>query len=154
MLAISALAQSDQYPSVQFNNLYVHGICTGCVSTPVHNTAIGFNFSGLVADNAIRRSVAVYDVTIPADYLAGTVPTTTDSAASAKVAATGNTVFQIFLDDTTAEGTITFSAGQKVGVFSANPQFSLLAKHSISVVAPAIHDTTLSEVSVTFSGAR
>jgi hypothetical protein len=140
------------HPDMTVHNLTVTGICIGCVSTPVHNTAIALNFSGVPTDGTIRRVIVAYDTIIPANYVASGLAE--DSASTSKVTTTGTKVFNIFLDDTTAEGTITYTAGQQVGVFSSNASFTILKKHCISVVAPATHDVTLSDISVTFSGIR
>lgn len=67
--------------------------------------------------------------------------------------ATNQADFLIKKEDTVV-GTMRFSPGGTVATFLQFPAFSVLAGERISVVAPAIPDASLADISFTLSGSR
>lgn len=77
------------------------------------------------------------------------------SRAKALVAATASTVIDVKKNGTSV-GSITFAAAATVGTFLTSPAttVSFLAGDYLELVAPATHDLTLADITVTLHGSR
>jgi hypothetical protein len=75
------------------------------------------------------------------------------SLAESKVQATAEAVFSIQKDDVEF-ATITFEAGSDVGTIGDVAATTFIAGNTISVVAPSVVDTTLSDISMTLAATR
>lgn len=73
------------------------------------------------------------------------------SRGSARVAATGSTVFSIKVNGTEV-GTMTFAASATVPTFAASSDIDLASGDVVTVVAPGTADATLEDVAYTISG--
>lgn len=94
--------------------------------------------NGLLGSFAVARTVFV-------DSLA------TNHQAVAEVAPTAQTVF-ILRVDATQVGTVTFGAGQTVGVVAFSADVTMIPGDVLKLVAPAVPDTTIADISIILSG--
>lgn len=94
--------------------------------------------NGLLGSFPIARTVFV-------DSLA------TNHQAVAEVAPTAQTIFIIKVDATQV-GTVTFGAGQTVGVVAFSADVTMIPGDVLKLVAPAVPDTTIADVSIILSG--
>jgi hypothetical protein len=95
------------------------------------------------------------DVLLPhiAAWAAEFPPDLVGSYAIAVVAATSQTDIAINVSGTQV-GTMRFAAGSAVGTFLPGAAFSLAQGDVLTVVAPALADATLSDISFTLTGSR
>jgi len=75
----------------------------------------------------------------------------TNSQASSRAAATGNTTFTIAINGTPV-GTILWSAGGTNGVFTVASQLNIVIGDVFTITGPAISDATIADVVVTLAG--
>jgi hypothetical protein len=94
--------------------------------------------NGLLGSFPIARTVFI-------DSLA------TNHQAVAEVAPTAQTTFIVRVDATQV-GTVTFGAGQTVGVVAFPADVTMTPGEVLKLVAPAVPDTTIADVSIIFSG--
>jgi len=115
----------------------------GLVQTP-SIIAVSFSISGRPgSDELVEGIIAVDPFTFRADF--------SGSQASARIAATADTVFDILVNGA-AIGTVTFSAGAVVGTFSLASDHAIEAGDSIDLQCPMPGDATLSGVKINLRG--
>jgi hypothetical protein len=102
--------------------------------------------SGVAEANAVVMfCVAPVRSTFPVNFVG--------SKARAKIAATAVTNYGIF-KGTTNIGTLRFAAGSKEGTFIAAAETDLMVDEDVTIVAPAVPDATLADMTVTLAGKR
>lgn len=120
------------------------GALAGAPGAPVD---IGTYISGSPSANEVVLSYVFTRAVTFADEFAG-------SQAKAGAAATGSTTF-IVQKNGASVGTIVFAASGTTGTFATTgTTVAFAAGDVLSLVAPATPDTTLANISVTFTGVR
>jgi hypothetical protein len=133
--------------------LLLLAVPAGAADWPVSSAraGFGFNLQGKPITGSIRRYVALWSYSIPANYTAaGAAPT---SLCSCKTAPTdGNYIIAIY-KNASAEGTCTVNTGANTGTFAANAAFTLAPGDTISIVAPT-QDSTGADCSVSIGASQ